>query len=92
MVRQLQVVVHRQSDYYILIRGGMKESGMGRENGVEAYESCQYSSSSTSERPELVTLLEDTQSKSVIVNIASNEESRATGDWFAEEGNSKRYG
>jgi hypothetical protein len=23
-------------------RGGMKESGIGRENGVEAYESCEW--------------------------------------------------
>lgn len=26
---------------FYLRRGGMKESGIGRENGVEAYESCQ---------------------------------------------------
>lgn len=24
-------------------RGGMKESGIGRENGLEAYEACTYS-------------------------------------------------
>ncbi|EJD01005.1 aldehyde dehydrogenase [Fomitiporia mediterranea MF3/22] len=53
--------------------GGMKQSGVGRENGLEAYESY-------------------TQSKSIIVNIASTEESRTAGDWFAEEGNAKRYG
>ncbi|KAL5488191.1 hypothetical protein ACEPAI_6299 [Sanghuangporus weigelae] len=53
--------------------GGMKQSGMGRENGLEAYESY-------------------TQSKSIIVNIASNEQSRVAGDWFAEEGSSRRYG
>ncbi|KAI5118774.1 hypothetical protein M0805_005655 [Coniferiporia weirii] len=53
--------------------GGMKQSGMGRENGIEAYES--YS-----------------QSKSVVVNIASAEESRISGDWFSEEGEAKRYG
>ncbi|KAH7911552.1 aldehyde dehydrogenase domain-containing protein [Hygrophoropsis aurantiaca] len=53
--------------------GGMKESGIGRENGVEAFES--YS-----------------QSKSVIVNIATSEESRRDDDWFAESGEAKRYG
>ncbi|KAH8105036.1 aldehyde dehydrogenase [Phellopilus nigrolimitatus] len=53
--------------------GGMKQSGMGRENGIEAYES--YS-----------------QSKSVIINIATTEESRASGDWFAEGESEKRYG
>ncbi|KAJ7653484.1 aldehyde dehydrogenase [Mycena rosella] len=53
--------------------GGMKESGIGRENGVEAFES--YS-----------------QSKSVIVNIASTAESRQTDDWFAEDAEGRRYG
>ncbi|KAL4076175.1 aldehyde dehydrogenase domain-containing protein [Scleroderma citrinum] len=53
--------------------GGMKESGIGRENGVEALEA--YS-----------------QSKSIVVNIATTEESRVQDDWFAESGNSKRYG
>jgi acyl-CoA reductase-like NAD-dependent aldehyde dehydrogenase len=50
--------------------GGMKESGIGRENGVEALEA--YS-----------------QSKSIIVNVASADESR-TDDWFS--GEQKRYG
>jgi hypothetical protein len=27
---------------YVLPRGGMKESGIGRENGVEAYEACKF--------------------------------------------------
>lgn len=48
----------------------MKESGIGRENGVEALEA--YS-----------------QSKSIIVNVASADESR-TDDWFS--GEQKRYG
>ncbi|KAH9943279.1 aldehyde dehydrogenase [Epithele typhae] len=52
--------------------GGMKESGVGRENGVEAFEAY-------------------TQSKSIIVNTAYPEESRA-GDWFAEDEEEKRYG
>ncbi|KAG2077204.1 aldehyde dehydrogenase [Suillus decipiens] len=50
--------------------GGMKESGIGRENGIEALEA--YS-----------------QSKSIVVNVASADESR-TDDWFS--GEQKRYG
>ncbi|KAG8218564.1 aldehyde dehydrogenase domain-containing protein [Butyriboletus roseoflavus] len=53
--------------------GGMKESGIGRENGLEAFEA--YS-----------------QSKSVILNTATAEESRVTDDWFADSGDVKRYG
>ncbi|KAF8138389.1 aldehyde dehydrogenase domain-containing protein [Boletus edulis] len=53
--------------------GGMKDSGIGRENGYEAFEA--YS-----------------QSKSVIVNTATTEESRFTDDWFADGGGAKRYG
>ncbi|KAG6378646.1 aldehyde dehydrogenase domain-containing protein [Boletus reticuloceps] len=53
--------------------GGMKDSGIGRENGYEAFEA--YS-----------------QSKSVIVNTATTEESRVTDDWFADGGGAKRYG
>jgi hypothetical protein len=34
----------------------------------------------------------DTQSKSIIVNFASAAESRRTDDWFAETGETKRYG
>lgn len=26
----------------LLVRGGMKDSGIGRENGVEAFEACTY--------------------------------------------------
>ncbi|TFY66554.1 hypothetical protein EVG20_g4530 [Dentipellis fragilis] len=46
--------------------GGMKESGIGRENGLEALNA--YS-----------------QSKSVIINTASAEDSRLKDDWFSEE-------
>ncbi|KAF9226666.1 aldehyde dehydrogenase [Gyrodon lividus] len=53
--------------------GGMKESGIGRENGIEALEA--YS-----------------QSKSVIVNTATAQESRVSDDWFADSGDTKRYG
>ncbi|KAI9574754.1 aldehyde dehydrogenase domain-containing protein [Boletus coccyginus] len=53
--------------------GGMKDSGIGRENGVEAFEA--YS-----------------QSKSVIFNTATAEESCVTDDWFADRSDVKRYG
>ncbi|GJJ07523.1 hypothetical protein Clacol_001725 [Clathrus columnatus] len=53
--------------------GGMKESGIGRENGIEAFE-C-YS-----------------QSKSVIINYASPEEIQEKEDWFADDGEERRYG
>ncbi|KAF8915794.1 aldehyde dehydrogenase domain-containing protein [Mucidula mucida] len=53
--------------------GGMKESGIGRENGLEAFES--YS-----------------QSKSTIVNVAPAEITRDVDDWFADDGEGKRYG
>ncbi|KIJ69983.1 hypothetical protein HYDPIDRAFT_23137 [Hydnomerulius pinastri MD-312] len=53
--------------------GGMKESGIGRENGIEALEA--YS-----------------QSKSVIINTATPEESRLNDDWFADICETKRYG
>lgn len=35
----LQVVLALYNDLNF-IRGGMKESGIGRENGIEAFESC----------------------------------------------------
>ncbi|KAG6335110.1 hypothetical protein ID866_3979 [Astraeus odoratus] len=53
--------------------GGMKESGIGRENGIEALEA--YS-----------------QSKSIIVNTATAEESRIQDDWFVGTGDEMRYG
>lgn len=53
--------------------GGMKDSGIGRENGIEALEA--YS-----------------QSKSVIVNTATAEESQMQDDWFGDIENDKRYG
>ncbi|PVG04211.1 aldehyde dehydrogenase [Serendipita vermifera] len=52
--------------------GGLKESGIGRENGIEAFES--YS-----------------QSKSVIINIASVDDTRSTDDWFNVD-STRRYG
>ncbi|KAI0310157.1 aldehyde dehydrogenase [Amylostereum chailletii] len=53
--------------------GGMKESGIGRENGVEAFHA--YS-----------------QSKSVIINTSTVEETRTRDDWFAEGTGARRYG
>ncbi|KAL8281121.1 hypothetical protein RQP46_006479 [Phenoliferia psychrophenolica] len=53
--------------------GGFKNSGIGRENGVEAFHS--YS-----------------KTKSVIVNYAPEEESRAMDDWFNDAGVEARYG
>lgn len=82
----------------------MKESGIGRENGVEAYESCQSKSQSiTSFLHDILTgtgtprfsniCTTDSQSKSTIVNIASPLTTRQTDDWFAEEENAdRRYG
>ncbi|KAL7408929.1 aldehyde dehydrogenase [Mrakia frigida] len=53
--------------------GGMKDSGIGRENGMEAYRSY-------------------TQSKSVIMNVASEEKTRANDDWFSDSKLDVRYG
>ncbi|GAA5833423.1 hypothetical protein JCM3766R1_005497 [Sporobolomyces carnicolor] len=53
--------------------GGYKSSGVGRENGHEAYHS--YS-----------------QSKSVIMNYGTEEESRELDDWFREDDREVRYG
>jgi acyl-CoA reductase-like NAD-dependent aldehyde dehydrogenase len=73
--------------------GGMKESGIGRENGVEALESCRSSLPLPFALRLTSTHTLDSQSKSTIVNIASVEETRATHDWFAEEDvEGARYG
>lgn len=69
----------------------MKESGIGRENGLEAFEACTrcyfeawgYKLTCDSS---------DSQSKSTIVNIASAEETRQSDDWFAEVSEGRRYG
>jgi acyl-CoA reductase-like NAD-dependent aldehyde dehydrogenase len=71
--------------------GGMKESGIGRENGIEALESCKRFFLSFALRLTSAHTL-DSQSKSTIVNIASVEETRATHDWFAEDVEGTRYG
>jgi hypothetical protein len=69
----------------------MKESGIGRENGVEALESCK----SLRVLPDLRKLrnsVVDSQTKSIIVNISSAEDTRDHDDWFAEDTGGKRYG
>ncbi len=75
--------------------GGMKESGIGRENGVEAFEACKFV-------PEPVewmlfglrgrTRHTDSQSKSTIVNVAPTKETLEHDDWFGDEAENKRYG
>ena len=80
-----------------LCRGGMKESGIGRENGLEAYESCMCLDPRSFFRCVVSQVLQnavlDSQSKSIIVNIASAESTRVTDDWFADEQEiDRRYG
>lgn len=84
----------------------MKESGIGRENGVEALHACKFHhailylpcSIFSAHRlsfycsPYLPVIRTDSQSKSIIVNIAPPEESRVKDDWFAENEEEKRYG
>jgi hypothetical protein len=68
----------------------MKESGIGRENGVEAYHACMMKTVLFT----VQTLKDsaDTQTKSTIINVAPPEESRIKDDWFSESGEPKRYG
>ncbi len=40
----------------------------------------------------LSVVLADTQSKSTIINIATAKETREVQDWFAYDGESRRYG
>lgn len=68
----------------------MKESGIGRENGVEALMACKCSE--TLIRARFSDISKDSQSKSTIVNIATAEETRINDDWFAEDAAGKRYG
>ncbi|KAH9984124.1 aldehyde dehydrogenase domain-containing protein [Russula vinacea] len=66
--------------------GGMKESGIGRENGVEPSKhvrSCLISRSHALRR---------LASKSTIVNIAPAKETREHDDWFGDEADNKRTG
>jgi hypothetical protein len=72
----------------------MKESGIGRENGLEAFESCtlQFAFLHNASFSLLLYHLADSQSKSTIVNIASSDETRWADDWFADGGDEKRYG
>lgn len=74
--------------------GGMKESGIGRENGIEAFGACR--SVPELARQNIFQWLTihhaDSQSKSTIVNTASAEETRKHDDWFGDEVENKRYG
>jgi hypothetical protein len=69
----------------------MKESGIGRENGIEAFEACK-SPIPSHKKNSLNHCYLDSQSKSTIVNIASPEETRQTDDWFADVVEGRRYG
>ena len=68
----------------------MKDSGIGRENGIEAYESCMSDSILTG--TDHLSSYTDSQSKSTIVNISDPEVTRTADDWFAENAEDKRYG
>lgn len=70
----------------------MKESGIGRENGVEALEACGLRPILYANYVKLTLSSSDSQSKSTIVNIATADETRQNDDWFAEVGEAKRYG
>lgn len=70
----------------------MKDSGIGRENGVEAYHAYSTTKSesflpSTHGNWLILFVLEP----GVIMNTASEEETRATDDWFGEKKDT-RYG
>ncbi len=76
----------------------MKESGIGRENGMEAYLACTFFFKKVFIRILMIGLFSlpsrgtDTQSKSTIVNIASPEVMRGCDDWFADLDEERRYG
>jgi hypothetical protein len=71
----------------------MKESGIGRENGVEAFESCKFQPYYPLRQFRLIgSRHADSQSRSTIVNIASVEDTRINDDWFTEDSSEKRYG
>jgi len=75
--------------------GGMKESGIGRENGVEAFEACEFVPKPVGWKLFRLrgrTRHTDSQSKSTIVNIAHAEETLEHDDWFGDEVEGKRYG
>lgn len=73
----------------------MKESGIGRENGVEAFEACKSIPEPGNRKMFDLrgrTRYADSQSKSTIVNIAPAKETREHDDWFGDEADNKRYG
>jgi hypothetical protein len=69
----------------------MKDSGIGRENGVEALNACKRPSLNCIPDTQNAFAIIDSQSKSTIVNIASVEESLDADDWFSAAG-ATRYG
>ena len=73
-------------------RGGMKDSGIGRENGVEAFLACTLLSKSALLISKLLNWNLDSQSKSIIINTSEPARSKTSEDWFAEGGEIKRYG
>ena len=70
----------------------MKESGIGRENGLEAFEACERFLPKSKKTEYTFAFATDTQSKSTIVNIATAEETRKSDDWFADTEEVRRYG
>lgn len=70
----------------------MKESGIGRENGMEAYLACTFFFQKSCHQ-DTYDRKTDTQSKSTIVNIASPEVMRECDDWFVDDlDEERRYG
>ena len=67
----------------------MKDSGVGRENGIEAFESCQDIFMTA--LPSRTHIFVDSQSKSTIVNTSTEEEMRKD-DWFSVSDMPHRYG
>lgn len=71
----------------------MKESGIGRENGIEALHACEFTRYlSLGLQESNVDDRTDSQSKSTIVNINTPKTTRSQDDWFAEEEGDRRYG
>ena len=71
----------------------MKESGIGRENGLEAFEACEcWLVAVYVPLDQNAHTRADTQSKSTIINTATMEDTRSMQDWFAESAEAKRYG
>jgi hypothetical protein len=70
----------------------MKESGIGRENGVEAFESCEFRIQIRIQGLIVGSCGIDTQSKSTIINTSTADDMSEKEDWFADTEGEKRYG